>query len=190
MSKGVNAAINPEFRESLRESKVSVHQKLNEWFTIKKIEKNNGESFFFAERAGVDSVAFILFDASRPDGKNFGIIEQYRGNYGQFHKGCYTGSLDKPELSIEEIVVEEVLEEAGFEVTLDRVAYISKEFCGSGTNECVHLFMVDVTGIPQGETQPESIFEENTENLWVDHNGLLACHDWKAKLIPYLLNVK
>lgn len=187
MSKENTAKIDPEFRESLRQHPVKEHLKLNEWCTIKKIEKNNGESYYFSERAGVDSVAFILFDANNGE-TPFGIIEQYRGNYGAFHKGCYTGSNDKPELTMEEIVVEEVKEEAGYEVTLDRVAFMTKEFCGSGTNESVYLYVVDVTDVPLGETAPESIFEENTENLWVDKQGLMHCDDWKSKLIFFLLN--
>jgi hypothetical protein len=183
--KSSEGQIKPEFRESLREHKVSEHLRLNDWMVIKKIEKNNGESYFFSERAGIDSVAFILFDANNDT--PYGIIEQYRGNYGTFHKGCYTGSNDKPELTLEEIVVEEVLEEAGFEVTLERVTLITKEYCGSGTNEAVHIYIVDVTDLIQGETQPESIFEENTENLWVDEVTLLHCDDWKCKLAHFLL---
>lgn len=185
MSKEANAAIDPAFRESLRENKVSVHQKLNDWFTIKKIEKNNGESFYFSERAGVDSVAFILVDANRED--MFACISQFRGNYGQFQTGCFTGSLDKPELSLEEIVIEETKEEAGYEVTLDRVAYMTTEFCGSGTNERVHIYIVDVTGLEEGEKEPESVFEENTETIWMDKNGIMHCQDWKAKLAVYML---
>lgn len=182
-AKKVQADVSPDFRESRRESPVQVHQKLNDWCTVKKIVKGE-ESYYFMERAGVDSVAFILFDATKE--KPFGIIHQYRGNFGEWQCGCFTGSLDKPELTIPEIVIEEVLEESGYTVDLSHVHKISTECAGSQSNERVHLFLVDVTGLIKGEEQPESVHEENTETCWVCEHGLMFCDDWKARLI-YLM---
>ena len=175
------AEVSPEFREEMREQGTKVYKKLNEWATVKEIPKNNGESYYFMERAGVDSVAFILFDANRGS-EPFGLINQYRGNFGSFQKGCYTGSLDKPELTIEQIVIEEVKEEAGYTVEPEHVN-LSAECAGSQSNERVHLFCVNVTGLEQGELEPESIHEENADNLWMCEQGIMFCDDWKAKLI-------
>lgn len=182
-NKETKADINPEFREERRDHKVVVVKEFNEYFKVKAIESNNGESYYFAERAGVDSVAFMLFDGNRED--CFGLIEQYRGNHGAFHKGMYTGSLDKPEKSLEQIVQEEVLEEAGFSIPDEdipsRIIKVSTEHAGSLSNEQVHLYIVNVTNLEQEATQPQSVFEENTNNLWMTHMGVFHCDDWKAK---------
>lgn len=176
------AGINPEFREEQRQMEIKTHLDLNKWVKIKSIEKNNDESFFFMERAGIDSVAFILVDLNSDN--QIGLINQYRGSYGEFQIGAYTGSLDKEGLSVEEITIEEVLEEAGYEVTPDRVNFISKECTGSMSNERVNLFIVDVTGLVAGELSPESVFEENTENLWFTVEEAYAkTQDWKVKIL-------
>ncbi len=180
--KETKAEVSPEFREAQREKPVKVKQVLNEWCTIKEIPKEDGESYYFMERAGVDSVAFILFDANKGE-ECFGLINQYRGQFGVYQKGCYTGSLDKPELTIDQIVIEEVKEEAGYEVTEDNLCFIGHECCGSQSNERVHLYLVNVTGLEQKELEPESIHEENTDNLWMCETELMFCDDWKAKLI-------
>lgn len=178
--------IDPDFREQQRSLPVSVYKELNEWVTIKSIPKNNGESFYFMERKGVDSVAFILVDNNRPD--CIGLLTQYRGSYGEFLLGAYTGSLDKPELDLSHIVLEEVKEEAGFSIPEEdidqRIIFISKEITGSMTNERVNLYIVNVTGLEQEKLEPESVFEENCENVWVTpEEALSKAQDWKVKLI-------
>jgi len=182
------ATIKPEFREEMRQYPVTVHKELNKWTTIKKIQKNNGEDYYFMERAGVDSVAFILVDKNSD--KPFGLINQFRGQSGKFIKGAYTGSLDKPELSLDEIVLEEVKEESGYVVDLGRITFISKEIAGAMTNEQINLYVVDVTGLQPEELEPESVFEENTENLWFTYEEAMnKTEDWKVKLILHTITV-
>lgn len=180
-ARSAEAEISPDFREGRRAYPVKTHLVLNPWSTIKKIDKGE-ESYFFMERKGVDSVAFILFDALRANDP-FGLIHQYRGNFGEWQIGCFTGSLDKPELEMIEIVKEEVKEESGYDVPVERITYITTECAGSQSNERVHLYFVDVTGLPPGELAPESDQEVNTETVWNCETGVIACHDWKAKLI-------
>lgn len=176
-----DAVVSPEYRESRREFPVKTVRKLNEWCTLKSIEKND-EDYYFLERIGVDSVAFILFD-SKKRGTPFGLINQYRGNFGEWQIGCFTGSLDKPELTLPQIVVEEVKEESGFIIDESNVNFISCECAGSQSNERVHLYLVDVSHAELGETEPESEHEENTDTLWLDEAGVMSSDDWKAKLI-------
>ena len=178
------AEITPEFREQQTSLPVKVVTELNKYTKIKKIPYNNGEDFYFIERAGIDSVAFILYDNDAEDNRTIGMINQYRGSYGEFIKGCYTGSLDKPDKSLVEIVIDEVKEEAGFEVTEDRVYFLSKEITGAATNERVNLYLVDVTYAKKVDLEPESTFEKNTENLWYSpQQAFDVATDWKAKLI-------
>ena len=182
-----SAEITPEFREQQKSLPVKVVTELNKYTKIKKIPYNNGEDFYFIERAGIDSVAFILYDNNAPDNRTVGLIDQYRGSYGEFIKGCYTGSLDKPDKSLVEIVIDEVKEEAGFEVTENRVYFISKEITGAATNERVNLYLVDVTNANKVDLSPESAFESNTENLWYSpQEALIKTTDFKAKLILLL----
>ena len=52
------------------------------------------------------------------------------------------------------------------------------------TNERVNLYVVDVTGLEQEKLEPESVFEENCDNVWLTpEEALSKAQDWKAKLI-------
>ena len=140
--------------------------------------------YYFSERAGKDSVAFLLYDAAREEtGQPWGVLMQWHGPLRRFSFGAYTGSLDKPQLGLEQIVQEEALEEAGYHVDLDRIWYFGAHAVSGQCNEECHLFAVDVTSIAPAQLQPENDFEANTERPWWSPSDILKLADWKAKLI-------
>jgi 8-oxo-dGTP pyrophosphatase MutT (NUDIX family) len=145
-------------------------------------EDDGTDGYYFSERAGRDSVAFLLVDRGGSE-TLFGCLQQWHGPLARFVLGAFTGSLDKPGLSIETIVQEEAMEEAGYHVGLERIEYLGAEPVSSQCNEETHMFVVDVTGLPQQPLQPENPFEENTETHWLMGPQVLAHGEWKSKLI-------
>ena len=77
---------------------------VNKFLKIKKAN-NFGGDYYYAERLGVDSVAFILYDGG--DG-SYGLINEYKPPIEQFMTTAFGGSLDKS-VSKEQIVKEEAL---------------------------------------------------------------------------------
>lgn len=156
------------------------------WLTIYKVTdpESDNSDFYYVERLGKDSVAFLLVDHDREG--EFGILQQFSSPYRKFFKGAFTGSLDKPELSVQDIVVEEIKEEAGYDVSGEADQRIIP--CGtmpvlSSTNETVNLFMVDVTGLQQQRKAPENIFEENMNIYWVGEDQIREQCEWRAHII-------
>lgn len=138
--------------------------------------------YYYSERAGRDSVAFLLFDADRPHAP-YGALTQWHGPLRRFNTGAYTGSMDKPGMGMFGIAIEEVMEEAGFLVTVDHVMHIKSVPVSGQCNEICHLFLVDVTGLPPRQIRPENPFEANTERPWLTREQVLLGLDWKAALI-------
>lgn len=155
--------------------------------SVKDPQDPEDPGYFYVQRLGRDSVAFLLYDSSGEHGGdntyNWGVLEQYHSPIKRWVKGAFTGSMDKPDLDATAICVEEVIEEAGFKVTPDRITEVAYLPVGANTNEQVHLFVVDVTGLPQDKAEPENIFEANTNIYWYDEQYVLQSCEWKAQLI-------
>ncbi len=157
----------------------------NKYLTVKKTydPKTKGKfDFYFVERVGKDSVAFLLFDASTT---KFGILKQYSSPLEQFTLGCFTGSMEKEGKNVFTTVVEEVIEESGYTVGTDRVQLISTEGVGTCTNELVNLCLVDVTSLERGKRKPENLFERNMTMSWLSASEVIESCEWKAKQIVF-----
>lgn len=154
------------------------------WLKIKMTYDPNekGKEFYFAQRLGKDSVAFLLIDKNREDDK-YQILKQYSSPYGKFQEGVFTGSLEKHGKSVMDHVIEEVKEEAGYDVDKEQIKLITSEEVGSSTNEIVHLYLVDITGLEQEIREPENIFEENMDRKFVNADYINNHCGWKSKLI-------
>lgn len=79
--------------------------------------------YYFYRRGGIDSVAFILYDSTRP--RPFQLLSQWHGPLARFQFGAFTGSFDKP-LTLQQHLIEEVYEEAGYRVSSSRLHFISR----------------------------------------------------------------
>ncbi|EJF05928.1 hypothetical protein ThvES_00020080 [Thiovulum sp. ES] len=139
-------------------------------------------SYFYIERKGTNSVAFVLYDSS----KGYGLLRQWHGALKGFKTGAFTGSLDKNNKSAISHTIEEVEEEAGYKLSEERIQNIGLHEVGANTNEKVYLYLVDISGLEFQGIVPENMWEANTETIWVKP-PFTSLHkvttDWKAILI-------
>lgn len=139
-------------------------------------------NFFYAERHGKDSVAFILVDNNK-DNKKYGLVKELKDPIGGYLVTAFGGSLDKKNLTHTEIVVAEVKEESGYTVSKDRIEYIGKRYVSTQMNQFCYLFLVDVTDLEQGERVPQNETEALASVVWVSDEDIAQGPDWKAQSI-------
>lgn len=149
----------------------------NKFLQIKKAN-NFGQDYFYSERLGKDSVAFILKDIYHYTEIVYGFIREWKPPIQQFKVSAFGGSLDDSTASLQETVIKEVFEEAGYTVTSSQVLYVGSFLASTQSNELVHLFEVHV---PAERLKEE--LEPNTEVVWMlaEESKKVAC--WKARLI-------
>ena len=99
-------------------------------------EDNNVNGYVFAERKGIDSVAFIGYNMG--DG-HFLLNREYTPPTGDFKLRAFGGSLDKS-ISKIEIVQDEILEEAGFNIDKESIYNVGRAFVSTQMNQFVYLY--------------------------------------------------
>jgi len=161
----------------------------NRFVNLKEVvdPKKGVQGFQFAERLGVDSVAFICFDEKSQE---FLLNKEYKVPIDDFLLGAFGGSLDKDK-SKDQIVVEEVKEEAGYKVTEKDIHYLGKMYVSTQMNQFCHLYLVMVDKDQEQEKEPENEVEAAATTEWVDWKKLLAADDWKSLAIftkAYIIN--
>ena len=139
-------------------------------------EDNNVGGYLFAERLGVDSVAFICYDENLD---LFLVNKEYKPPIADFVVGAFGGSIDKAKTR-EQIVVDEVKEEAGFVVSEDDVYYVGRSFVSTQMNQYCYLFLVRVNKDNQDEREPENAIEAMAETQWLAEEEVIGLDDWKA----------
>lgn len=146
------------------------------FFTVRKAK----DYYIYGERAGIDSVAFILADTST--GK-LGLINEPKPPLGdnEFRTTAFGGSLDK-DIPLIEIVKEEIKEEAGYDVPIERITPLGKVLVSTQMNQHCHLFMVDVTNIPLGERDLDEN-ESGSTVVWIEQEKVVVIEDWKTPVI-------
>lgn len=154
------------------------------YLTVKEIASNELPPYFYVERKGKNSVAFLLEDRKVPS-KPIIVLRQWHGPLGRYNVGAFTGSIDK-DLSVVDIVIEEVFEEAGYVVTPDMIEHLATEPVSGNTNEEVHLFKVDVTNAEYKGLHPENVFEKNTFRIRMNLSEVLSNSEWKGYKIAQL----
>lgn len=140
--------------------------------------KSNGH-YFYAERKGVDSVAFILIDHFCEDGKKWGLTREFKPPINDYLITAFGGSVDKT-TSLTQIVIDEVKEEAGFIVREDDVAYVGKTLCSTQMNQFAHLYavFVDIKNLKARTT--EDHIEKLSSTVWMHRDEVLRNSDWKS----------
>ena len=155
----------------------------NKYLNIKEVKdpENNINGFQFAERLGVDSVAFVCWDEKL---EQFLLNKESKPPVDQFILGAFGGSMDKDKSPME-IVIAEAKEEAGFVVTEEDVHSLGKVLVSSQMNQFCHLFLVEVDKDNQAEREPENALEAMAETVWVQWQDSLFANleEWKPLAI-------
>ena len=143
--------------------------------------------YYYAERGGKDSIAFILYDK---DKDRFGLIYESKPpldeTFGEeVHMlTAFGGSIDCDKTP-EEICQMEVAEEAGFEVPLEKIYSVGKVLVSTQMSQMCHLFYVDITGIEKtltAEYEDQKKFQNDSVE-WINYDTLMTLYDWKAATI-------
>lgn len=167
-----------------------------------KLKSASTTPYFYAERKGVDSVAFILIDENRSN--KYGVVNERKppmdDRFGElaFIETAFGGSNDIIDdekyfdmtddaaiIHFKKIVKIEAREEAGFDVELDRIHYISKELVSTQMNQWCFLFIVDVTNVDEGEKDPQNETEAMADVRWKTFKEVQKMNDWKTKSIIF-----
>ena len=149
--------------------------------------------YVYAERGGIDSIAFILMDLEK---EKFGLIYESRPPLDEYlrtkvmKETAFGGSLDDDTKTPKEICQIEVLEEAGYGVSLDNITEIGSFMVSSQMSQYCHLYIVDVTGLTAGKTESEIYNAEqelkdsdefkHNKTLWLTKSEIFGLSDWKA----------
>jgi len=148
--------------------------------------------YYYTERGGRDSIAFILFDQNA--GK-IGLINEAKPpldevfNQKAMRVTAFGGSIDMDK-SPEEICQVEVLEEAGYDVPLENIVCVGTTMVSTQMNQGCVGFMVDVTGLVPGKTEADIKNEAQDEKdpdefchnstIWMNDDELMDNNDWKS----------
>lgn len=167
----------------------------NEWLKVKKAKDRN---FYFTERRGVDSVAFILIDKKE---NQIGLINETKPPFNErdypnesgamsFKTSAFGGSLfdagytreeylaldeDKKIELARETAIKECREEAGY--TPIKALYVGKTFNNSMSNEYIYNFVIVVDTDEEQNRDPQTPGEALANVVWTeeetkDSNGL------------------
>jgi len=148
--------------------------------------------YYYAERGGVDSIAFILFD-----GERFALINESkppmdeRENKKVRMTTAFGGSVDM-DASFEDICKIEVREEAGYDIPLENIKNVGSVLVSTQMSQMCHLFLVNVQGYPKTEIAEceQEISKEQLEKdpeefagnsvVWMSKEEVFQNPDWKA----------
>ena len=157
-----------------------VYTSPGEWIKV----KLNGE-FYYTERKGADSIAFVLFANNTDDLKRIGLVKEFKKPVNQAIISAFGGSIDHEKYhdNLFTLVQDEALEESGFKVEFDDIEYYGKVFVSSMMNQFCHLFGITVNKFTQGlktTTNPEEL---KSTIEWLTLPEVINLQDWKAILI-------
>lgn len=146
--------------------------------------KTSGK-FIYAERRGIDSVAFILIATNASDERRIGLIHEFKPPIDSFLITAFGGSIDQEKYkdNLVQLVIDEVIEEAGFTVSSEQIKGYGKVFCSSQMNQHVFLFAVEVDKLRQGERTTIDPLELKSSIVWMTIPEALKTEDWKVATI-------
>lgn len=144
--------------------------------------KQTKDKFFYAERKGVDSIAFMLVSKDEAEHRRFCVVKEFKDPMGQFVTTAFGGSIDEDEFkeNLEHLVEIEVEEEAGFKVSKKDIKYVGKKLCSTQMNQFVHLFLIFVDKKKKGKKTTTNPTELKAQIAWVPAEILPKLTDWKA----------
>ena len=151
----------------------------NKFLNIKEVKdtslKCNG--YQFAERLGIDSIAFICYDREK---ESFLLNNEVTPPIGKFLIRAFGGSLDNPEMSKKEIVQREVEEEVGYTVKEDDIKFLGECFVSTQMNQYCYLYIVFIDQNKYHERKPENEMEALSHPVWKTFDEIMDGDDWKS----------
>ena len=157
----------------------------NKFLNIKEVfdDVKYCHGYQFAERRGKDSIAFIGWDIEQEHkDAPFLLNCEFTPPTNEFLYRAFGGSLDKAKDKIE-IVIEEVREECGYEITARRVAELGNMFVSTQMNQRCYLYFVNLTGAKSVGRKPENKIEAMATLSYRTKQQILDGDDWKAIVI-------
>jgi hypothetical protein len=152
----------------------------------------------YSERGGQDSIFFVLYDR---DTQKWALINESKPPMDE-REGkrvhmttAFGGSIDMDGHTPQEICQIEVLEEAGYVVSLEDIIFVGKTLVSTQMSQIAYGYFVDVTGIKKthktefevnvSTDQKEKDATEFSENsvIWMTDNELIGNSDWKSIFI-------
>lgn len=125
-----------------------------EWVSL---VTDDTERFFWSRRKGVDSIGVVIVRFDEKENMEVLVHQEMNpahAHYRDLNFGAIGGSIDKDKPLVQ-IAVEEVREEGGFDVTQEQMVSCGRMFCTTQSDEHVHLYVVDVTGMDELELDLE-----------------------------------
>ena len=164
----------PAMNENRTVTKLTDHKWMNLYVSSDEYEK----AFYFAERNGIDSIAFLCFKEEL--GNPLVLVNyEYKPPIGTFLRGAFGGSLDKTSDPLQTVIAE-VKEEAGYGVEPKDVIGLGEVFVSSMKNQFCHLYLVKVSEDRKVGRDPQNAAETAAETEWVDPSDVFLFSDWKA----------
>ena len=171
----------------------SVNRNGTPYLTVKTHKLKDGSTYTFAERAGKDSIQFALVDFRNGligGLKSVKPISQEELGEGVEMVATFSGSLDKKDKSLEDIVLEEVKEEAGYTVSKDNLIFIGKFLLSSSSNEVTNLYIVDISDL-DGDGRELEDQEVDHSTVWINNEEFLnKCFCANLQLCYYIAKSK
>jgi len=152
----------------------------NPWLKVKR-----AGGYFYSERKGVDSIAFILIAVNASDDRRIGLIHEWKDPISSFLTTAFGGSIDdeKYHNDLRTLVKDEVLEESGFDVGFESIKYHGNVMVSTQSNQFCHLFSVEVDKLQQGERTTTNPTELRSSVSWLTMLEISTLEDWKAQAI-------
>jgi hypothetical protein len=157
------------------------------FLTVKKAR----DYYEYSERGGRDSIAFVLYDKNTD---KFLLINESKPPLdeasGELVKltTAFGGSLDNPDVSKEDIVQQEVLEEAGYKVHMNNIHFVGETMVSTQMSQMCYLYLVDVTNTEKTHKAEYETEDKNNEFNgnsvhWMSTEDVVDNQDWKSIFI-------
>jgi len=139
--------------------------------------ERNGYTFSREVRCDGILVSILPFRASSNEMEFLARLEVCPAHGPDLERCSITGGVE-PEKSIEESARQELLEEAGYQVGVDDLINLGQVHPSKSADTIVHLFAVNVTGIPQFTASGDGTrFEANASVEWLDYDQSIQIAD-------------
>lgn len=130
-----------------------------------------------------DMAAFVLFATNIDDIRRVGLAYEKQESIGKSIIKAFTFEIEREfDGDIRNLVVEQVLQQCGFQVGLDFVEYLGKSFVGEKSGNHCHQFGIAVDKRLQVQKTSENPKVLNTSFYWSTNEEIKQMEDWICQL--------